>query len=67
MPIARKPAKVSNYKLMCAILYIIDNGCKWITLPKEYGKWHIVYVKFNRYSKNGTIAKVIVFFFKALF
>ena len=29
MPIARKPAKASNYKFMCAMLYIIENVCKW--------------------------------------
>ena len=55
MPIARKPAKVSNYQFMRAMLYIIENGCKWRSLPKKYGKWHTVYVKFNRWSKNGTI------------
>ena len=63
MPIARKPAKVSNYKFMCTILYIIENGCKWRALPKKYGKWHTVYVKFNRWFKNGTIAKSYGFFF----
>ena len=62
MPIAKKPAKVSNYKFMCAMLYIIENGFKWMALPKKYGKWHTVYVKFNRWSKNSIIAKAIAFF-----
>ena len=62
MSIARKPAKISNHKFMCEILYIIDNGCKYEALSKEYGKWHKVYMKFNRWLKNGTIAKVIAFF-----
>ena len=62
MLIARKPAKVSNYKFMCAMLYIIENGCKWRALPKKYGKWHTIYVKFNRWFKNGTLS-----FFKTLF
>ena len=44
---------------MCAMLYIIENGCKWRVLPKKYEKWHTVYVKFNRWSKNGTIAKIL--------
>ena len=26
MPIARKPSEISNYKFMCAIPYIIENG-----------------------------------------
>ena len=67
MPIAKKPAKVSNYKFMCAMLYIIENGFKWRALPEKYGKWHTIYVKFNRWFKNGTIAKAIAFFFKSLF
>ena len=62
IPTTRKPANVSNYKFMCAMLYIVENGCKWRALPKKYGKWHTIYVKFNRWSKNGTIAKAIAFF-----
>ena len=66
-PIARKPAKVSNYKFMYAMFHIIENGCKWRALPKKYGEWHTVYVKFNRWAKNGTIAKVLLFSLKAYF
>ena len=35
MPITRKPSKISNYKFMYAMLYIIENGCKWMALPKN--------------------------------
>ena len=59
MPMAGKPATVSNYKFMCAMPYIIEDGCKWRALPKEYGKWYTIYVKFNRRPKNGAIAKAI--------
>ena len=59
MPIARKPAKISNYKFMCAMLYTIENGCKWRVLPKKYGNWHTIYMRFSRWSKNGTIAKIL--------
>ena len=59
MPIARKPAKISNYKFMCAMLYIVENGGKWRALPKKYGKWHTIYVEFNRWSQNGTIARIL--------
>ena len=59
MPIARKPAKISNYEFMCAMLYIIENGCKWRALPKKYGNWHTIYMRFSRWSKNGTISKIL--------
>ena len=58
MPIARKKATISNYQFLCALLYVIENGCKWRALPKKYGKWHTIYMKFNRWSKNGTIEKI---------
>ena len=36
MPIARKLAKVLNYKFMCAMFYIVENDRKWRALPKKY-------------------------------
>ena len=29
MPIPRRKPEVSNYDFLCALLYIIENGCKW--------------------------------------
>ena len=58
MPNPRKPPEISNYQFLCALLYIIENGCKWRALPKKYGKWHTIYMKFNRWSKNGTIQRI---------
>lgn len=58
MPTPRKKPTISNYDFMRALLYIIENGCKWRALPKEYGNWHTIYVRFNRWSKNGTIDRV---------
>ena len=42
MPIAMKPAKISKYKFIYATLYMIENGCKWINLPKKHEKWHTI-------------------------
>ena len=58
MPVARKPATILNYQFFCALLYIIENGCKWRALPEKYGNWHSVYMKFSRWLKNGTIQKI---------
>ena len=44
MPIPRKPPEISNYQFLCALLYMIENGCKWRALPKKYGKWHTIYI-----------------------
>lgn len=58
MPIPRKKPSISNYQFMCALLYIIENGCKWRALPKKYGNWHTIYMRFSRWSQNGTIQKI---------
>lgn len=58
MPVQRRKAEIANYDFLCAILYIIENGCKWRALPKEYGNWHTIYVKLNRWSKNGTLERI---------
>ena len=58
MPTPRRKPEISNYDFLCALLYIIENGCKWRALPNEYGNWHTIYVKFNRWCKNGTIDRI---------
>lgn len=49
---------MENVGLINAILYVVENGCKWRSLPKEYGNWHSVYVRVNRWSKNGVLQRV---------
>ena len=41
-----------------ALLYVAENGCKWHGLPKEFGKWHTVYVRFRRWTENGVIYRI---------
>ncbi|MBQ9491506.1 MAG: transposase [Firmicutes bacterium] len=52
MPIARKPAKISNCEFMHAMFYIMENGYKWRALPKKYRNWHTAYTKFSRWAKT---------------
>jgi len=62
LPKQRGNVKISDYDFMNAILYVIENGCKWRALPKEFGNWHTIYVRMNRWSKKGILEKI----FKAL-
>ena len=56
-PIHRKPAKIGNLEVLNAVLYAVENGCKWRRLPKEYGDWYVVYVRVNRWAKNGVLQR----------
>ena len=46
--------------MLNAVLYIVENGCKWESLPKEYGDWHVIYVRTNRWAKKGVLQAVFL-------
>nr|WP_317154003.1 IS5 family transposase [Sphingopyxis indica] len=45
-----------------AILWLARSGAHWRVLPKEFGRWHTVYQRFNRWCRNGVWERL----FKAL-
>jgi transposase len=57
-PVQRGNVKTDNRLFIDAILYMVENGCKWRALPKEYGKWSTIYKKFNRWAKNGAMQRI---------
>ena len=59
-PKHRREARYSNLEILNAILYVMENGCKWRCLPKEYGKWNTVYVRMRRWTKNGVLQKAFI-------
>lgn len=48
-----RPTKVSHYKFFCGVLYVLRTGVSWRDLPAEYGNWHTIYTRYNRWSENG--------------
>ena len=50
--------KINNYEFVNILLYILENGCKWRALPKEFGNWHTIYMRMNRWSKSGVLEKL---------
>jgi transposase len=55
LPVQRGHVTIENMIFINALLYICENGCKWRRLPKEYGNWHVIYKRFNRWVKAGII------------
>ena len=58
LPTQRGNVSMTNLQLINAILYVTENGCKWRALPETYGNWHTIYVRMNRWSKNGVLGRV---------
>jgi transposase len=58
LPRQRGNVSLNNLQLLNAVLYVLENGCKWRGLPKEFGNWHTIYTRMNRWSKAGVLDRV---------
>lgn len=58
LPLQRGNVKLSNLNVLNAILYVAEKNCKWRNLPKEFGNWHSIYTRANRWAKSGILDKV---------
>ena len=58
LPVQRGNVRIPNLEVLNAILYVAEHGCKWRGLPERFGRWHTVYMRMNRWSKNGVLDRV---------
>ena len=58
LPRQRGNVKVDNRRVLSAILYIVEHGCKWRGLPERFGNWHTIYMRMNRWAKKGGLDRV---------
>jgi transposase len=58
LPKQRGNVSHTNLRVINAILYVAEHGCKWRGLPKRFGNWHTVYTRMNRWSKSGVLDRV---------
>ena len=48
----------NNRLFMEAVLYKARTNCPWRDLPKEFGKWNTIFVRFNDWSKAGVFERI---------
>ena len=58
LPVQRGNVRLANRQVLNAILYVAEHGCKWRGLPAQFGKWHTVYTRMNRWAKSGGLDRV---------
>lgn len=46
----------NNRLFLEAVLWIARTSSPWRDLPERFGKWHSVYVRYDRWSKSGVWA-----------
>ncbi len=57
LPVQRGNVKIGNRRLLNALLYVAENGCKWRRLPKEFGNWHTIYTRLRRWADRGVLER----------
>ncbi len=50
--------RLGNLTVLNALHYVAENGCKGRGRPKHFGNWHSIYVRMNRWAKNGVLDRV---------
>jgi transposase len=58
LPRQRGNVSMTNLRLLNALLYMVEHGCKWRGLPSHFGNWHTIYTRMNRWSKAGVLDRV---------
>ena len=43
LPKQRGNVRLSNLRVLNAILYLAEHGCQWRGLPEWFGNWHNLY------------------------
>jgi len=60
LPIQRGNVAIENITFVNAILYAVENGCKWRALPEQFGKWNSVYQRCRRWAKSGVLQRLFL-------
>ena len=58
LPRQRGNVSHQNLEVLNAILYVLEQGCKWRGLPRRFGNWHTIYTRMSRWSRAGVIERV---------
>lgn len=58
LPKQRGNVSIDNLTFLNAILYVMEQGCKWRGLPEHFGNWHTIYTRWNRWAKSGVLDQV---------
>jgi len=59
LPVQRGNVVVENIDFLNAILYVVENGCKWRAVPEKFGPWHTIYTRMQRWAKNKVWSRVL--------
>ena len=58
LPGQRGNVQISNIDFINAVLYVLENSCKWRALMERFGNWFTVYARFCRWPRSGVLGQL---------
>ncbi|MEU9256638.1 IS5 family transposase [Streptomyces sp. NPDC048270] len=58
LPRGGRPEKHPRREIVDAIRYVVDTGCKWKALPRDYPPWRTCYNAMARWAAAGVIGQI---------
>src|SRR3954452_17108673 len=55
----QRKGKVSLQVIVSGIIYLLNNGCKWASLPPYYGHYKLVWYYYNKWMLYGTLEQLL--------
>ncbi|CUS31752.1 transposase (fragment) [Candidatus Nitrospira nitrosa] len=59
LPTQRGNVTLDNLQILNAILSVAEQGCNWRGLPRQFGNWHTIDPRRNRWAKSGVRDRVL--------
>src|SRR5215207_152465 len=53
-----RPREVDLREVTNAVLYVLQEGCRWRALPHDFPAWQTVYWYFARWSDDDTLVRI---------
>ena len=47
------------YDVFCGMLYVLKEGCRWASVPKEYPSYKVVHYYFRNWRDSGILDEVL--------
>lgn len=53
-----RPRSIEMWDILNAIFYLLDEGCRWRSLPGDFPAWQTVYTYFRNWRIDGTWVQI---------
>jgi len=55
-----KDRELDLYEILCAVLYLLKEGCTWRAIPHDFPKWQIVYYYFRIWTEKDKSGETLL-------